>query len=74
MSNGCTPKRRARQAEAILRWKPWEQSTGPRSAEGKSRVKMNGYKSGHWRKLRELSRAMNALLRDQHTQLSRSRD
>ena len=26
---------------------------------------MNGYRGGHWRKLRELSKAMNALLRAQ---------
>jgi len=63
--NGWTPDRRARQAEAIRRWKPWEQSTGPRTAEGKTRAKMNGYKGGNWRKLRELSKAMNALLRAQ---------
>lgn len=26
---------------------------------------MNGYKGGHWRKVRELSKALNALLREQ---------
>lgn len=64
-ANGWTPERRARQAEAIRRWRPWAKSTGPKTAEGKARAKMNGYRGGHWRKLRELSKAMNALLRAQ---------
>jgi hypothetical protein len=65
MANGWTPERRARQAEAIRRWQPWAKSTGPRTDEGKARAKMNGYRGGHWRELRELTRAMNALLRAQ---------
>jgi hypothetical protein len=28
MANGWTPERRARQAQAILQWKPWMRSTG----------------------------------------------
>lgn len=70
MANGWTPERRARQAEAIRRWKPWEQSTGPRTDEGKARAKMNGYRGGHWRELREFSTAMNALLRAQRDELA----
>lgn len=31
-----TPERRARQAEAIRAWRPWERSTGPTSPEGKA--------------------------------------
>ena len=65
MANGWTPERRARQAEVIGRWKPWEKSTGPQTIEGKGRAKLNGYKGGHWRRLRELSKAMSALLRAQ---------
>ncbi len=30
---------------------------------------MNGYRGGHWRELRELSKAMNALLREQRERL-----
>lgn len=67
--NSWTPERRARQAEAIRRWKPWEQSTGPRTADGKAVAKMNGYRGGKWRELRELSKAMNALLREQRDRL-----
>lgn len=70
MANGWTPERRARQAEAIRRWKPWEQSTGPRTAEGKARTKMNGYRGGQWRELRELSKAMNELLHEQRDRLA----
>lgn len=44
MANGWTPERRARQAEAIKRWKPWEQSTGPRTDDGKTRSSENALK------------------------------
>ena len=40
-SNGWTPERRARQAELIRAWKPWEQSTGPKSPEGKAIASAN---------------------------------
>lgn len=71
MANGWTPERRARQAEAIRRWKPWEQSTGPKTAEGKARAKMNGYRGEHWRRLRQLSKDLNALLRAQRDGLGK---
>ena len=44
--NGWTPERRARQSEAIKRWKPWEKSTGAKTAEGKEKSKMNAWKHG----------------------------
>lgn len=40
-SKAWTPERRAKQAEAIRRWKPWEKSTGPRTPEGKARSSRN---------------------------------
>ena len=52
--NGWTPEQRARQAQAIRRWRPWEHSTGPRTAEGKARSARNAYTGGHWRQEREL--------------------
>jgi hypothetical protein len=42
MANGWTPERRARQSELILRWKPWEKSTGPKSSDGKTKVSQIG--------------------------------
>ena len=58
MATGWTPERRARQAALIHRWRPWEQSTGPKSAEGKRCSAMRGYKGGERQLLRALARAM----------------
>ncbi len=58
MANGWTPQRRARQAAAIRRWRPWEKSTGPKSAEGKARSARRGFKGGYREHLRELSRVL----------------
>ena len=41
-----SPERRARQAELIRALKPWEKSTGPRTAAGKARVAANALKHG----------------------------
>jgi thioredoxin-like negative regulator of GroEL len=43
---GWTDERRAKHAAAIKRWKPWEKSTGPRTAAGKARAAQNAYKHG----------------------------
>lgn len=45
-NNGWTPERRAKQAEAIKRWKPWAKSTGPKSEAGKNASRYNSYKHG----------------------------
>ena len=45
-STGWTKKRRAQQAKAIRRWRPWENSTGPRSEAGKRRSSRNAYRGG----------------------------
>ena len=60
MSNGWTPERRARQAELIRTWRPWEQATGPKSSEGKERVATNAWRGGHRAQLRELIKMVNA--------------
>ena len=61
MSYYRTPEHRAKRAELIRRWKPWEKSTGPKSPEGKARSAMRGYKGGWRDQLRDLRR----ILRDQ---------
>ena len=40
---GWTPERREKQRQAIHRWRPWEQSTGPRTARGKEQAALNAY-------------------------------
>ena len=59
-----TPERRARQAELIRLWKPWEKSTGPRTPDGKAKAARNAWKGGQWRELRNLRRLLNGSLRD----------
>jgi len=60
MASSWTPERKARQAELIRTWKPWQQATGPRTPDGKANTSRNAYKGGHWLMLRELSRLVNA--------------
>lgn len=43
-TSSWTPERRAKQAEAIRRWQPWDKSTGPRTKEGKARSSRNADK------------------------------
>jgi hypothetical protein len=42
----------------IRTWQPWEQSTGPRSEEGKAVASRNAWKGGHRPMLRDISRAL----------------
>ena len=71
MANGWTPERRARQSELIRTWKPWEQSTGPRTDEGKARTARNGFRGARWRELRELAKALTEVLLEQQDGLLR---
>ncbi|MFM0644527.1 hypothetical protein PQR14_09355 [Paraburkholderia bryophila] len=72
MANDWTPERRAKQAEAIKRWKPWERSTGPKSDEGKEVSSQNGLKHGmRSREWLERQREMNDLLRACRDRLER---
>ena len=63
MVNGWTLERRRKQAELIRRWRPWEQSTGPTTPEGKERVSGNAWRGGHRAQLRELSKMVNEHVR-----------
>jgi hypothetical protein len=45
----------------IQRWKPWEISTGPRTAEGKATSARNGYKGGERDTLRLLAKLLYSL-------------
>jgi hypothetical protein len=53
MSNGWTQERRQRQSEAIRRWSPWKQATGPKTAAGKAHSSRNAYRGGRRAALRD---------------------
>jgi hypothetical protein len=63
MKSQWTLERRAQQAAAIHRWKPWEQSTGPRTAEGKTIVSRNAFKGGKREALRHQMREFRQFIR-----------
>ena len=71
MSNGWTPERRARQAALIRTWRPWEQSTGPRTVEGKATTARNGDKGGAWRIERDLLLELSRVLKAQREVLGK---
>lgn len=60
-----TLEERQRQARLIKQWKPWKQSTGAKTAEGKAISARNAYKGNVRGSLREL----NTLLREQKAKL-----
>lgn len=64
MANCWTPERRARQVALICSWRPWEQSSGPKTEAGKAVVARNAWKGGHQLLLRELSRALSSQRED----------
>ena len=66
MSYYRTPEHRALRAELIRQWRPWEKATGPKTAEGKHRSAMRGYKGGR----RQLLRDLATLLKEQDEFLS----
>jgi len=55
-----TDEQRDRLREAIQYYKPWEKSTGPKSAEGKAAVSQNADQGGLRPQLRALSRTLRA--------------
>lgn len=55
-----TDEQRDRLREAIQYYKPWEKSTGPKSAEGKAAVSQNADQGKLRPQLRALSRTLRA--------------
>jgi hypothetical protein len=45
-ASGWTAERKAKQRAAIYRWRPWEKSTGPKTAAGKEATGRNSLKHG----------------------------
>lgn len=46
MARNWTPEERRKQSEAVQNWKPWKQSTGPKTESGKLAVCKNSYTHG----------------------------
>lgn len=65
MPRSWSPTQRARQAALIRRWRPWEQSSGPKTPEGKAKASRNAFKGG----LRGQLRVLASLLRQQERRL-----
>ena len=64
MKHGWTPERQKKQSELIQRWKPWENSTGPRTAQGRATSSKNAMKHGmRSAEIRSLESAMATLAR-----------
>lgn len=64
-----TAAQRQRQREAIQRWKPWSQSTGPRSAEGKAAAARNAYSGNPRDAMRRAIKELREALRAQRDSL-----
>lgn len=58
MSKGWTEERRKKQAETIRKNRPWEKSTGPKTAKGKKRSSYNALKHGGRSQNMEYARQM----------------
>ena len=69
--NGWTAERRKAQSQAIQRWKPWQQSTGAKTAQGKAKVAQNAFKGGWAAQLKVLRAQSNALFREHREMLER---
>lgn len=46
MARNWFPEERRKQADAVRKWTPWQQSTGPRTEEGKDISKENAFRHG----------------------------
>jgi hypothetical protein len=59
--NRWTPERRARQAELIRGWKPWERSSGPKTEAGKAVASRNADKGYAWPQIHALRRLLKGI-------------
>ncbi len=59
--SSSTAERRAKQARAIRRRKPWTRSTGPRTSAGKAQSSRNAYRGGLRPLLRQLARGLKLM-------------
>ena len=66
-----TQEQRQRQSQAIQRWKPWKQSTGPKSPGGKAVAARNAWAGGDLVEMRQTIKELNQLLREQRDWLDR---
>lgn len=58
MSYHRSADHRALRAKLIRNWRPWEQSTGPRSDQGKANSARRAFKGGTRGVIREIARAL----------------
>jgi hypothetical protein len=68
-----TLEERERQRQLIAGWSPWQKSTGPKTAEGKQRVKMNAFK-GAPRASVSTARVIAALIEEDAQLLEKARN
>lgn len=57
-----TPEQKAKQSALIHSWKPWEQSTGAKTPEGKKLSSKNAFRYSMREVTREMARSNRALL------------
>lgn len=68
-----TQEARQRERERINQTKPWLQSTGARTPEGKRISSQNAYKGGLLTQLKALNIQVNSMLKEQKEALKRIR-
>ena len=60
-----TPEQRKQQSLKVRQWKPWEQCTGARTAQGKAISARNAFKGGLMQNIKLLGKQLNSLMRKQ---------
>lgn len=74
MARVWTAEQKARQAEAIRRWRPWESATGPKTPEGKAKSAMRGFKNDPRGRMKERRLILALISEDARALASASRD